>query len=174
MEVRTMAGVNKVSAIVRTVVPQGQGLLCRIGELKVTPWHPIVSPHDKKTWVFPADITRSEHLACDAVYSILLAPAHAAEAHAVSVSGVWCVSLGHGLTAASDGDIRSHCFLGDYERVLKDLARMDGFYEESGIVRCAGTRRDPLTHTICGFVAECEDINGKGQLHVLSQSALLA
>jgi hypothetical protein len=158
VEVQTLAGTNVVAAVVRTTVPAGEALLCRIGGLKVTPWHPIVSPSrtDADDWVFPADITAPTLTPCDAVYSVLLLPAKDnAPAHSVSIAGVWCVTLGHGLTAAGNSDVRSHCFLGDYESVLRALSRLDGFAGD-GVVRCVGTRRDPLDGTVCGFVGECE------------------
>jgi hypothetical protein len=156
MEVQTLRGTNKVAAVVRTAIPYGEALLCRIDGLKVTPWHPIVSPL-QNTWVFPADIALPEMMACDAVYSVLLLPTEERsnpDAHSVSINGVWCVTLGHGLTSGGSEDVRSHGFLGNYEMVLKDLSGMGGFYDEDGVVRCVGTRRDPVDGRICGFVGE--------------------
>ena len=43
-EIESMVGPRKVGAVVRTGVPLGEDLLCRIGGLKVTPWHPVYVP----------------------------------------------------------------------------------------------------------------------------------
>ena len=157
MEVQTLTGTNEVAAVLRTAMPSGEALLCRIGGLKITPWHPIVSPAQTGTWVFPADVASPELMPCDAVYSVLLHPskdAGNANAHSLSIAGVWCVTLGHGLTSTVDSDVRSHAFLGDYERVLRELSYLEGFLGD-GVVQCVRTRRDP-NGTICGFVGESE------------------
>jgi hypothetical protein len=159
MKVRTLSGTNEVAVVVRTHIQGGVTELCRVGELKVTPWHPIVASGSKDMWVFPADVAPAESTPCEAVYSVLLLPsADDVDAHSISVGGVWCVTLGHGLTKGSE-DVRSHAFLGDYEKVLKDLSSLEEFYDEKGMVRCVGTRRDPLDGTICGFVGQTGEVS---------------
>jgi hypothetical protein len=160
--VQTLKGPRTVAAVVRTSVRRGNLLLCRLGELAITPWHPVRLPvsdagrgGEVGKWVFPADIATPAILPCDAVYSVLLERDQDSGpcAHTISVSGVWCVTLGHGVLKSAGSDVRAHVFLGDYDRVLKEISRLDGFFEEGGVVRCAGTRKgsDGLT---CGFVRE--------------------
>lgn len=158
MDVQTLTGTSKVAAVLRTRISSGESLLCHIGGLKITPWHPIVSK-DTNSWVFPANVTTPSPTACDAVYSLLLLPTSETNAengdpnaHSVSIAGVWCVTLGHGLTTTGDSDVRSHCFLGNYRKVLKELSKLDGFFDNDGVVECVGTRRDSSDGTICGFV----------------------
>lgn len=167
MEIQTLKGARKVAVVVRTAIPSGEALLCRIGDLKVTPWHPILSA---EAWAFPADIAKPELVPCEAVYSLLLLPVaeqDALDAHSVCVSGVWCVTLGHGLTSVGAKDVRAHAFLGDYEKVLRSLSRLDGFGDDDGVVRCGGTSRDPVDGTICGFSGEesMEQVSAMGALH---------
>jgi len=79
--------------VVRTGVPLGEDLLCRIGGLKVTPWHPVYVPA-KGGWVFPVDVVVPEMMSCNAVYSVLLRESvemiveQAADAHTISVADV--------------------------------------------------------------------------------------
>jgi hypothetical protein len=107
--------------------------------------------------VFPADVAVQEVMPCDAIYSILLQPdAGKPDAHTICVADAWCVTLGHGITssASQPGDVRAHAFLGDYEKVLRNLSGLDGFYDADGVVYCTGTRRSGVDRQICGFVGE--------------------
>jgi len=157
VEVQTLTGTNKVAAVLRTTIHSGEAVLCRIDRLKITPWHPIVSPSQSNNWVFPADVSSPELMECDAVYSVLLLPPKEegdVDAHSISVAGAWCVTLGHGLTRGHS-DVRCHTFLGDYAKVLRELSGLEGFFG-NGVVNCVGTRRDSSDGSICGFVAESE------------------
>ena len=155
MQIESMEGPRTIAAVVRTAVPSGEVLLCRIGDLKVTPWHPVAMEEGK--WVFPADVAVPEAIACNTIYSILLQPdAEKPNAHTISVGNVWCVTLGHGITSSASQDRRAHAFLGDYGKVLRDLSALDGFHAADGVVYCNGTRRSGADRRICGFVGEGE------------------
>jgi hypothetical protein len=159
MEIETMVGPRKVAAIVRTAVPSGEALLCKVGNLLITPWHPFVF---SEKWSFPADIVAPEVMACDAVYSVLLLREsnedveEDANAHTIFVGGMWCVTLGHGITSSAMGDVRAHAFLGNYEKVVGDISFLDGFHGMDGIAHCAGTKRSGVDQHICGFFGEKE------------------
>ncbi|KAG8715917.1 hypothetical protein FRC11_012984 [Ceratobasidium sp. 423] len=136
--VRTPNGTARVAAVLRTVRP-GQTLnLCTIGQLVITPWHPVCH---NGSWVFPAQVNRPKLLPCDYVYSILLEPSPDPEAHSVFIEGTWCVTLGHGCT----DPVRAHPFLGNYARVVESLSQLEGYYDESGVIDCAGVIRNNLT-----------------------------
>lgn len=161
MVIESMVGPRTVAAVVHTATPSGEALLCRIGDLKVTPWHPI-SMQDK--WVFPADIASPQTMACPAIYSVLLQPTTTMEnanAHTISIAGVWGVTLGHGIITISTQDVRAHPFLGNYEKVLGDISTLHGFYADDGIVHCTGTRRRGVDQHICGFIGEREMMNNQ-------------
>ncbi|KAK0743020.1 ribosomal protein L13e-domain-containing protein [Schizothecium vesticola] len=118
VQVVTPRGVRRVVAVLRTVVRR-EGM-CLVGGAVVTPWHPV---RVEGEWVFPVDVKRREVRYTGAVYSVLLERDEDADAHAICVDGVWGVTLGHGRTGADGrvGDVRTHGFLGDYDRVVKSL-----------------------------------------------------
>lgn len=163
MAVMTLLGPRSVAVIVKTHVPSGEALLCSIGEgLVITPWHPMLkSGAESSTWVFPKEVAEPEMVRCEAVYSVLLLPSLSAsfqqsstvdaDAHTLSIGGVWCTALGHGITSPSDTDIRAHEFLGSYDRVLLDLSTLNGFESGEGVVECVGTERG-RDGRICGFL----------------------
>ncbi|KZP04940.1 hypothetical protein FIBSPDRAFT_806235 [Athelia psychrophila] len=148
-KVMTLRGPCEVAVVVRTAIPAGEALLCELGDgLVLTPWHPIV--HESK-WVFPSDVVAPKTMSCDAIYSLLLFPGLHPDAHTVSIGGVWCTTLGHGLVDPSSTDVRAHAYLGCYNHILRDLAAMEGF-EGDGVVACVGTERNK-DGKICGFLS---------------------
>ncbi|QRW14740.1 hypothetical protein RhiLY_13739 [Ceratobasidium sp. AG-Ba] len=142
--VRTLTGTARVAAVLKTVCPDRTMELCTIGELAVTPWHPIMH---NDTWVFPAELCEPRSMACEAVYSILLEPSEISDSHALCIEDTWCVTLGHGCTES----VRAHEFLGDYTKVVGALSKMGGYYNEDGIIVSTGVLRDAKTGRVCGF-----------------------
>ncbi|KAF8610495.1 vWA-like protein [Ceratobasidium sp. AG-I] len=144
MTVRTPTGNARVAAVLRTACSNRTMLLSSIGQLAVTPWHPIMQ---NESWVFPAEVCEPKSMTCDYVYSILLEPSPNAESHALCIEGTWCVTLGHGCTDS----VRAHEFLGNYTRVMDALSKMEGYYDESGIIDGAGVVRHAVTQEVCDF-----------------------
>ncbi|RYO74953.1 hypothetical protein DL764_010635 [Monosporascus ibericus] len=142
--VRTPLGSRRVVAILRT--PVRRVLTCRVGELLVTPWHPILNEDGR--WVFPADVTARRVRYSGAIYSVLLQKDDNVAAHAVKVGGVWGVTLGHGLVTGDD-DVRAHPFFGDYAKVLKSLESLG--LGRNGVKTCSGVEREVIGGLICGF-----------------------
>jgi hypothetical protein len=147
MKVITPKGTRRVGAVVRTAIESGRLMICRIGELKVTPWHPI---RIEGKWVFPANEVEAQLEECDAIYSVLLEPDTDVDAHAFEVEGVTAVTLGHGLVVSSRADARAHPFFGSYTKVLDSLKDLAGFESEDGVAHCVGVHRDSAG-LICGF-----------------------
>ncbi|KAJ1310373.1 hypothetical protein OPQ81_007111 [Rhizoctonia solani] len=144
MVVRTPNGTARVAVLLRTACPGQVMDLCTIGRLAITPWHPT---YYNGSWTFPAKVCEPRSLPCDYVYSVLLEPSPDSESHSILIEGTWCVTLGHGSTDL----VRAHPFLGDYARVVESLSQLEGYYDESGIVECAGVARDRLTNIVSGF-----------------------
>jgi len=143
----TPTGARGVAAVLKTRVRNSEGQLRRVGELLVTPWHPIQC---QGQWVFPHQVA-DETLACTgSVYSVLLAPSGHPDSHAIEVGGHICVTLGHGIVGGGK-DARSHPFFGHYRNVVLALARLQA--DRSGRSRCAGLRRDSRTGLACGFIS---------------------
>ncbi|EXJ74588.1 uncharacterized protein A1O5_02884 [Cladophialophora psammophila CBS 110553] len=146
MMVWTPMGPRAVRAVLKTRVGGQAQKLCRVGELLVTPWHPI--KYDGQ-WRFPNDIAESSMPFKGSVYSVLLAPFHHSDGHAVEVGGQICVTLGHGLVRSSEDDIRAHKFFGNYHQVAMNLWRLPW---KKGHFRCGGMLRSAKTGLACRFL----------------------
>lgn len=144
--VETPKGPRVVSAVIKTPLSSPVAL-CTIGQLRITPWHPI---QHEGTWKFPADVVQPEYSHIEAIYSFLLQPSADADAHAMNIGGVTCVTFGHGIVS-EQADARSHSFFGSYDKVLASVASLPGFHDEDGVARCGGVLRD-ASSLICGLV----------------------
>ncbi|KAF6807617.1 u-box domain-containing protein [Colletotrichum sojae] len=143
--VQSPSGPRRVVAVLKTLVQRE--VMCRVGGLVVTPWHPV-SLDGGKSWVFPADAaSRRPVRYTGSVYSLLLQPDRDIAAHAVSVAGVLGVTLGHGML--SGGDARAHRFFGDYGKVVRGLRRIG--VRRNGVAIGGGVSRDPRTGLVRGF-----------------------
>ncbi|CAF3487630.1 unnamed protein product [Fusarium graminearum] len=134
MKVRTPRGSRRVALVLKT--PVEQEVLCRVGDVLVTPWHPISS--DSKRWDFPANEATAVVMYTGCIYSILLERDASVAAHAIRVGDMWGVTLGHGLTSGSD--VRAHEFFGDYNVVGKSLLGLER--RSNGVVVGNGVERD--------------------------------
>ncbi|RGP63859.1 inter-alpha-trypsin inhibitor heavy chain h3 [Fusarium longipes] len=138
MKVRTPSGSRRVAIVLKT--PVEQEVLCRVGDILVTPWHPISL--DGKRWDFPANAATAIVMYTGCIYSILLERDANVAAHAIRVGDMWGVTLGHGLT--SGNDVRAHSFFGDYNSVGKSLLglnrRSNGVVIGNGVERNEGGR----------------------------------
>ncbi|KAF3224178.1 hypothetical protein TWF106_004380 [Orbilia oligospora] len=151
--IMTGRGVGEVSAIVKTRV-SGTTDICMIGDMKVTPWHPI---HYDGAWRFPGDLLQPQEVECEAVYSVLMMPSPYVEDHSMYVDAIQVVTLGHGLvnTENVENDVRNHEFFGNYSAVFDGLRELKGFYED-GVCECEGVLRDAETGLIKGFAKSTE------------------
>jgi hypothetical protein len=144
MSVWTPIGARAIIAILRTTAKNQR--LCRLGELLVTPWHPI---YHAGQWVFPNNIARSFRFS-GSVYSVLLAPHADADGHAIEIGGKIAVTLGHGFTVRNKGDVRGHGFFGSYAAVAKSLGTLP--VDKNGHFRCGGLLRSKKTGLASGFL----------------------
>lgn len=149
MEVWTPKGPRRVVAIVKTTLqPINAEYLCRVGDLWVTPWHPI---NHQGAWVFPAAVCDETKSCESSVYSVLLTFSTDPEAHAIQVGGQLCTTLGHGLRAVdtNNPDARAHAFFGSYVKVIRSLMRLPK--NDDGHLISVGVERDSETGLVCGF-----------------------
>lgn len=145
IEVWTPKGARKVAAVVATKVIDRD--MCKIGDLVVTPWHPVCIG---QKWTFPNDVAESFVLYTGVIYSLLLEPDEDHGAHGVEVGGYVATTFGHGVTYAElENDVRAHAFFGDYGRVamsIKSLPKVEGVH------KCGGVERSEKNGLICGFI----------------------
>ncbi|KAL2383786.1 hypothetical protein RJZ90_002417 [Blastomyces dermatitidis] len=162
-KVWTPCGPRRVRAILATAVKDT--VVCNIGSLIITPWHPIQVAGD---WMFPSDVSERNIPFSGKVYSILLDSSPDSDAHAIMVEGHVCVSLGHGVR--SGNDVRAHAFFGSYPSVARSLASLPR--DVNGVLRCSGVKRNPLTELACGFIGEgrSREIRKNGASLSLSRS----
>ncbi|KAG5664877.1 hypothetical protein KAF25_008611 [Fusarium avenaceum] len=143
MKVRTPRGTRRVAMVLKT--PVERELLCRVGKVLVTPWHPVSS--DGKRWDFPANRAGAAVAYTGCIYSVLLERDASPAAHSIRVGDMWGVTLGHGLTTGTD--IRAHTFFGDYNAVGKGLLGLQR--RGNGVVIGGGVERDEESGLVTGF-----------------------
>lgn len=128
MDVWTLVGKRQVAAILKTRV---DGVLCKVGDLLVTEWYPIM---DKEQWVFSGHIAEEQVPFKGDVFSVLLAPEKNPSAHTIMACGRACTTLGHGILSKDTKDARGHLILGNYDKVDEALRGMDA--DEDGHSTC--------------------------------------
>jgi hypothetical protein len=136
----TLAGNAKVAAVVATRVEEE--LLCRVGELEVTLWHPICIDG---VWRFLGNKAQNDDfdLFDGIIYSVMLMENRDPNMHTIQVGGQWATTLGHGIVETGD-DCRGHPFFGHYEAVAQSLGQLtylgsDDVLESAGIIRSTET-----------------------------------
>jgi hypothetical protein len=131
-----------VRCVVRTETRGEMTALVRIGELLVTPWHPVRLPDGQ--WEFPWRVPGAEVLEedCEGVYNFVLDAEHA-----MVIEDVACITLSHGVR---DGPVAPHPYFGS-GRVIEDLSTMVGWAEGFVQLQSGCALRD-ATGLICGLV----------------------
>ena len=114
-------------------------VMCKIGNLMITPWHPILYCN---AWIRPADIEKIEEHVMPVVYNMILN-----KGHIIEVDGILSCTLGHGI----DGAVIGHDFFGNREMVIRDLMNQPGFDEKRPIFKNLKVRKDPVSNDICGW-----------------------
>ena len=160
-QVWTPRGSREVQALVETLhkpaagsdqAKQGIFEVCRVGELLVTPWHPIL--FDGK-WMFPANLmasddNRATQESVNSVYSVLLTEDTDVGAHAIEIEGTVAVTLGHGLVKSENGNIRAHPFFGDHAKVRESISQLP--VARFGVMRSLGVRKNTRSGLVEGFL----------------------
>ena len=144
---QSAVGPVRVRCVVETPIPSGMAGLVRLdGNVTVTPWHPvrsIASGDGGMAWQYPHKLNAPEWFPCERVISLVLEDG----ATSFYIGNYEAVSLGHGIM----GDpVASHEYLGT-ERVLQDLAKMDGWTLGHVVLPCNPVVRDEMTSLIVGF-----------------------
>ena len=114
--------------------------MVQLGELCITPWHPIRL--NNGTWVFPADQTPYQDRLIDTVYNLVLD-----QGHIVDCEGIHCVTLGHGFTEP----VVAHAFFGS-DLVIKDLMKLPGWTIGRPAFTNLKTVHNPITGMISGWI----------------------
>ena len=111
--------------------------------LIITNYHPVWY---EGNWRFPVDVKASEKFNVDRYYNFVLE-----ENHSISVDGMYCITLGHGMK----GPVLGHEYLGT-ERIIDDLKTLEGWEKGEVIVDSSMMKRDLRTNLIVGISREEE------------------
>ena len=114
--VMSFGGSDTVIALVKCTTQNKYQDICYLGDLAITPWHPILLNGE---WVFPANETATEIVETHTVYNVVLE-----KDHIMNVGGKYCVTLGHGFTES----VVAHPYFGT-QRVIEDLKKCKGWSE---------------------------------------------
>ena len=115
MKVWTPNGPALVEYVVVLGTKKSTQLMCKLGKLWITPWHPVLINNE---WRHPDSISDIVDINMPIVYNLVLD-----KNHIIEVDGILSVTLGHGF----NGPIVSHSFFGSKENVLRDLSKQNGY-----------------------------------------------
>jgi hypothetical protein len=128
---------SPIDCIVRTECPGGKANLVKIGDLRVTPYHPLMN--DEGEWYFPSSVSSPEVQDCEAVYSFIVP-----DRRPMIVDGQVFSTWGHGL----QGPVIGHDYFGS-EKVIEDMKRFTTY--DLGYVNLVPEmiQRGPTNNLIC-------------------------
>ena len=131
-----------VVCILKTIT-NGNVKLVTIGDnLKITPWHPILTASG---WEFPGKLSKIVAEPCEAVYSILLD-----SGHTFMINNVWTIGLGHNYTEG----ILEHEYFGT-NAVITDIKQLPGWSVGKVIINSRySIMRDPITTKIISILGQ--------------------
>jgi hypothetical protein len=115
-------------------------VMCKVGNLVLTPWHPIMCID---MWIHPISIAPTVNYNMPNVYNLILD-----KGHIVSADDIMTITLGHGF---KNNKITEHNFFGNKQKILDDMKDLPGFNEGLPVFTNLKTRNDPVTGLIIGW-----------------------
>ena len=135
----TPVGGARVKALVKMGSKKTSQLICKIGDLELTPWHPI---RVNGVWVHPASLVPKFERPVSVVYNLVLD-----YDHIVDIEGTECITLGHGFTEP----VAEHPFFGSMERITAALRLQPGWDTGYPVYKNLVAVNDPHTGLITGW-----------------------
>jgi hypothetical protein len=115
---------STIVCVVETVCAGGEEVMSTIGNLKITPWHPIIHYMAfQENWKFPINMKTPSLVQCDSMFTFVVE-----NRKSLIVEGFVFSTYGHGL----EGDVISHDYFGS-DRVINDLRKFNT-YEEGYVI----------------------------------------
>jgi len=139
----TPTGDAKVLALVTCGSLARAQPMVQLGELSITPWHPIKND-ETGAWIFPAEVVPFQDRLLSTVYNLVLS-----NGHIVNVEGYECITLGHGF----EDPIAKHPYFGT-DAVIKDLMKQPGWFEGRPVFKNLVATHDEKTGLINGWIDE--------------------
>lgn len=134
----TPYGVTTVKLVVKTLCKDNMTDLCKVGNLSVTPWHPIKYEND---WCFPKTLSPARLSQCEAVYSFVLD-----KFHIMNIENFDVICLAHGYT----NGILAHEFWGT-QKIINSLKSKEGFNDGLVVLHAGCLINDPKTGLVCAL-----------------------
>ena len=134
----TPCGVTTVKLVVKTLCKDNLTDLCKVGNLTVTPWHPIKY---EDNWCFPDTLAPARLSQCEAVYSFVLD-----KYHIMNIENFDVICLAHGYT---DG-VLAHEFWGT-QKIINNLKSKEGFDDGLVVLKAGCLMNDPKTGLVCAL-----------------------
>lgn len=113
----TLSGTAVVEYALELGTTQTSQPMVKLGDLWITPWHPVL---DNLVWTTPQRLAHISERIMPKVYNLILS-----RGHVVQISGILSVSLGHGFNRVGV----EHTYFGNKKLVLRDLENQPGFAE---------------------------------------------
>lgn len=144
-----------VRAVLKTNIYHQIDLVTFRDNLKITPWHPVLTD---KGWQYPINLAPVTKENCDAVYSIILD-----NYHTCLINNIWCIGLGHGYQER----VVKHDYFGT-SQVIDDLKKLSGWQDGLVVIDSTCIIRDPLTNLVIGITENQRDksVHGDYKLNV--------
>lgn len=114
--VYTPSGPAQVEYLVEIGFNDSQNQMSRVGNLLITPWHPI---NQNGEWVYPANIYETTTYNMPKLYNLILS-----NGHVVEVNGVLSCTLGHGIRYMP---VIGHPYFSNKSAIINDLSTLPGF-----------------------------------------------
>ena len=128
----TPHGISRVNLILKTDCTGHTVDICRVGNLFVTPWHPIMH---HGVWKFPNELSNPVPTKCEVIYSFLLE-----EHHIMTIEHTNVICLAHGYTEG----ILNHPFWGT-NKVIESLIDKPGFKDGEVCLQYGCAKINPET-----------------------------
>lgn len=145
---KTPLGIATVRCLIRTKTATGTAEIVELGDLRITPWHPIKNAHGN--WKFPIDMVELDEvqiIETDYVYNLVLN-----DHHQFLVDDIPVVSLGHKFK----GSVVGHPYLGT-QKVIDDLSKLPGWEEGLVTLEAHNYQRDEVTGWFAGLEVPNQD-----------------
>lgn len=134
----TPFGTATVTLVVKTLCKDNLTELSKVGNLSVTPWHPIKYQQE---WCFPNELSSARLTQCEAVYSFVLD-----KHHIMNIEDFDVICLAHGYKDS----ILAHEFWGT-QKVINSLKQKDGFSSGLVTLKSGCLMNDPQTGLVCAL-----------------------
>ena len=138
--INSEGNISIVECVTHHKCPNNQANLCKIGDLLITPYHPIIN---NNSWKFPIDINSSINVECNYVINLVLE-----DRKSVNINNIICCTLAHGI----EGDVIGHPFFGT-DKIIDNFKETFPNEYQDGLVKSTNViMRDKHTGLVMKYL----------------------